>query len=227
MCRGVHPRPVLLLLVAALGLLPACGGGGGNVVHPSLAEAAGENDALAVADSLEALIAAGLDSHADRDFAYRTVRAHAVDTAAYCYARAVVTGRFVQQKGLLGADKVGEVEHYARRSRQLDANFRDGAATRMLGTLYVVAPAALLRHGDSETGIELLEELVEKRPDVLENHLRLAEGYIALGDHEAAKTPLCTAANGRSRLRLDDQALLTQLFKDAGHPRCGKAAAAP
>jgi hypothetical protein len=195
MCRRVRPRPVFLLLVAALGLGPACTSPAQKVVHTSLADAAGENDALAVADALEALIAAGLDTKADRQFAYDTVRARPVDTAAYCFARAVVTGRLVQQKGLLGADKVDEVEHYARRSRQLDPNFRDGAATRMLGTLYVVAPAALLRHGDSETGIELLEELVEKRPDVLENQLRLAEGYIALGDHGAAKGPLCIAAN--------------------------------
>ncbi len=226
MCRGVPPRPVFLVLLAALAVLPACTSPAQKVVHNSLSDAVGENDALAIADALEALIAAGLDTKADRDYAYRAVRTRPVDTAAYCYARAVVTGRLVQQKGLLGADKVGEVEHYARRSRQLDPNFRDGAATRMLGTLYVVAPAALLKHGDSETGVELLEELTEKRPDVLENHLRLAEAYIALGDHDPAKEHLCIAAAGKARLRLDDQALLNQLFKDAGNPRCEKASAA-
>ena len=214
----------LLLLVAALGLLPACfggiGGTHGSAVSSSLSAAARTHDALAVADALEALIAQGNDSSEDRQFAYAEVRAHAVDTAAYAYARAVVTGRLVQHKGLLGADMVGEVEHFARRSRELDPTFRDGAATRMLGTLYVVAPAALLQKGDSEMGLELLEGLVEKRPDVLENHLRLAEAYIALGDVEPAKPHLCRCAADRARLRRDDQSLLAQLLKDAGNPSC-------
>jgi hypothetical protein len=64
----------------------------------------------------------------------------------------------------------------------LDPDFRSGPATRLLGTLYVMAPAVSLEHGDSEGGIELLQGLVQTRPDVLENQLRLAEAYIALHD---------------------------------------------
>jgi len=219
----------ILVLSASLGALPACFGGTtgapGSNVNSALTIAAQTHDALAIADALEELIAQGADTSADRQFAYAQVRAQAVDTAAYAYARAVVTGRLVQQKGLLGADMVGEVEHYARRSRALDPNFRDGAATRMLGTLYVVAPAALLKNGDSETGLELLEELVQKRPDMPENNLRLAEAYIALGDTEPAKPYLCRASAGRARLRRDEQSLLAQLLKDAGNPRCVEASA--
>ena len=47
---------------------------------------------------------------------------------------------------------VRDVERSARRSRELDPGFRDSAATRLLGTLYVIAPASLLKHGDSEAG---------------------------------------------------------------------------
>jgi hypothetical protein len=225
MSRPVPPWPVLFF-IAAVGLLPACGTGSvGAGVHLELTGAAAKDDPLAIADALEDLIAGGRDTPADRDFAYRRVRAHPSDTAKYAYARAVVTGRLVQQKGLLGVDMVGEVEQYARRSRELDPDFRDGAATRMLGTLYVVAPAPLLRHGDSETGLELLISLVEKRPDVLENHLRVAEAYVALGDPEPAKPHLCIAVAGKARLRRDDQALLAQLLKDAGNYRCEGAAA--
>ncbi|MDI1436537.1 hypothetical protein [Polyangium sorediatum] len=217
-----------LLLVAALAALPACWGGVTGAQGPAnaaLETAVATKDALVIADALEDLIAAGVDTPEDRQLAYAEVRARAVDTAAYTYARAVVTGRLVQLKGLLGADMVGEVEHYARRSRALDPNFRNGAATRMLGTLYVVAPAALLRNGDSETGLELLEGLVQKDPDVIENHLRVAEAYIALGDVEPAKPHLCRCSADRGKLRRDDQALLAQLLKDAGNPTCPKPAA--
>jgi len=217
-------RPAFLLLVVALSTLPAClgttTGAVGPAINASLIAIAETKDALALADKLEELIENGADTPEDRQFAYDKVRLNAVDTAAYTYARAVVTGRLVQLKGLLGADMVGEVEHFARRSRTLDPNFRDGAATRMLGTLYVVAPAALLRNGDSETGLELLEGLVEKRPDVIENHLRVAEAYIALGDVDPAIPHLCRAQAESAKLRRDDRALLTQLLKDAGNPRC-------
>jgi hypothetical protein len=215
----------VLFLVGSLSALPACffaglSGSQGSHINTSLSVAAETRDALTIADALEELIARGEDTSADRQFAYAEVKAHAIDTAPYAYARAVVTGRLVQQKGLLGADMVGEVEHFAKRSRELDPNFRDGAATRMLGTLYVVAPSALLKSGDSETGLELLEDLVAKHPEILENHLRLGEAYIALGDVEPAKDHLCRCSAERARLRADDQRLLSQLLKDAGNPRC-------
>src|SRR5208337_5415475 len=89
--------------------------------------------------------------------------------------RAAVTGRFIQQKGLRAAALVSDVERSAIESRTRDPEFRNGAATRLLGTLYVMAPASLLSHGNSELGIELLEGQAKEYPDDLENHLRLAE----------------------------------------------------
>jgi hypothetical protein len=190
-------------------------------VHPELSAAAAEQDgALAVSDALEALIANGTDTAADRDYAYRTVSAHAADTAADAYARAAVTGRLVQEKGLRASLQVADIERFARRSRELDPNFRNGAATRLLGTLYVIAPATLLKHGDSETGLELLEGLVEQHPHDLENHLRLAEAYVALGDPSPAVPHLCLCLANKSVLRRDDQALLSMLIAGAGRLPC-------
>jgi hypothetical protein len=177
-------------------------------------------DALALSDALEAQIAAGTDTPADRERVYDEVRANEEDTAAYTFARAAVTGRLVQVRGLLAANLVGDVERYARRSVELDPGFRDGAATRMLGTLYVFAPATLLAHGDSERGIEMLESLVEQRPDLLENHLRLAEAYVALGDPTPARPHLCRCFASKDVLRPDDQALLARLANDAGPLGC-------
>jgi hypothetical protein len=189
-------------------------------VHTALADAAESSDALAVSDALEGLIGAEQATPADRRFAYDVVRRSEQPTAAYAYARAVVTGRLVQQRGLSAARLVPEIERFARRSRELDAGFRDGAATRLLGKLYVMAPAALLEHGDSEQGLTLLEQLVAARPDVPANHLYLAEAYMTLGDPEPAMPHLCRCLALEPPLRPGEQALLRQLVVAAGPPRC-------
>ncbi len=191
-----------------------------KAVHPQLRGAADSGDALAVSDALEALIATGRDTPADREYAYNIVRTHNEDTAATTYARAAVTGRLVQQKGLLAANLVRDVEHDALRSRELDPNFRDGAATRLLGTLYVIAPATLLAHGNSELGLDLLEGLTAAHPNVMENHLRLAEAYITLGDPTPAHPHLCRCLAQKGSLRGEDQRLLTHLVASAGSFQC-------
>jgi hypothetical protein len=210
-----------LAVVAAvcIGLVAGCAARR-SPVHEQLRAAAGQGDALAVSDALEALIAAGQDAPADREYAYEVVQQHTEDTAAALFARADVTGRLVQQRGFLAAHLVPDIERAARRSRQLDPTFRDGAATRLLGTLYVIAPAAVLEHGDSEQGIELLEGLVAAHPEVMENHLRLAEGYITLGDATPARPHLCRCLAAKTQLRRDEQTLLEHLFVDAGSPTC-------
>jgi hypothetical protein len=211
-------RALRLATVAGV-VLAACAGPRGPV-NPELRAVAQRRDALAISDALEALIAVGKDTPTDREYAYQAVNAHAQDTAADAYARAAVTGRLVQLRGLLGASLIGDVEHWGMRSRELDPTFRDGAATRLLGTLYVIAPSSFLKHGDSEQGLELLEQLEAAHPEVLENHLRLAEAYIALGDHAPAEPHLCVCLANRSALRPDEQQLLDQLVRVTGAPDC-------
>ena len=188
-------------------------------IAPSLASAQG--NALALDDALEALIDERSDTPADREFAYKSVLL-APDKGGpeTPYARAAVTGRFIQQRGLRAAGLVAEVERNAELSRTRDPEFREGAATRLLGTLYVMAPATLVAHGNSEIGIELLEGLVAKYPDSLENHLRLAEGYLALGDTKPALPHLCLCLSKKEELRASDQALLDELVVGAGMPGC-------
>jgi len=169
-------------------------------------------DCLAVSDELEALIEAGTDTSDARAAAYDKVRQAPCEGVGQSFGRAAVTGRIVQQKGLLAANLVRDVEFYARRSRDLEPGFRDFASTRMLGTLYVLAPAALLKHGDSETGLEMLETLAHDHPTVPENHLRLAEAYVSLGDNASARPHVCDTLAVRTKLRRDDQNLLNQLF---------------
>ena len=224
--RGIDVGPAFLVVAACLCLGSACATRRG-AVHPELRAAGKRQDALAVSDALEALIASGHDTPADRHHAHDIVRAHEEDTAPSLFARAAVTGRLVQHEGLLGANLVPEIERCARRSRELDPDFRDGAATRLLGTLYVMAPAMLLEHGNSEVGLQLLEGLVQVHPEVLENRLRLAEAYIALGDPAPAAPHLCRCLAGKATLRPDDQVLLRQLVDDAGLPPCAPTTGAP
>ena len=86
----------------------------------------------------------------------------------------------------------------------------------------MLAPSTLLSHGDSEKGLEMLERLCKRHPETLENHLRVAEAYIALGDPEPATPHLCRCERERASLRPSDQRVLDKLTQDAG----GKAALA-
>jgi hypothetical protein len=188
-------------------------------IAPSLVSARG--NALALHDALEGLIDQRSDTPADREFAYASVlQAPDKGGPETPFARAAVTGRLIQQRGLLAAGLVTDVERNAELSRTRDPDFREGAATRLLGTLYVMAPATLVSHGNSEIGIELLEGLVVKHPDSLENHLRLAEAYLALGDTKPALPHLCLCLARKDELRPSDQALLDQLVAGTGMPGC-------
>ncbi|MBA3493556.1 MAG: hypothetical protein H0T87_05405 [Gammaproteobacteria bacterium] len=205
----------------ALAVLAGCTAAGPvRPSHPELVALVEDGDALALSDALEELIAAGLATLTDRQYAWAIVSKQHADTAAAAFARAAITGRVVQEQGLRAAKLVGDVEEYARRSRALDPHFRDGAATRLLGTLYVIAPATLLDHGDSETGLELLKQLTAQHPDVPENHLRLAEAYVTLHDPDPARPHLCFCLAHPTALRPDDLALLKGLIEETGSLTC-------
>lgn len=188
--------------------------------HDEIEEVAKSRDATALCEAVEVLIDQRRDRRADREYAYDEVRKYSEETAAYYYALASITGRLVQERGLLGAPQIREMERAAEKSRAMDPTFQNGAATRLLGTLYVFAPATLLEHGDSETGLELLEQLTEERPDVVQNHLRLAEAYIALSDPAPATPHLCLCLAKRAQLRPDEQRLLDQLVRTVGPVHC-------
>ncbi len=198
-------------------------------MRPELTKAA--TSALSLSDALESLIERGADSEDDRDLAYDLVRKLPTDTAGDAFGRAAIAGRVAEKKGaiaLFSTDKnpsslVGEAEEFAIKSRDLDPSFRDGAATRMLGTLYVLAPADMLKHGDSEDGLAMLEGLAKAKPDVLVNQLRLAEAYVALGDKEPAHEPLCRCQAERAKLRRDDQALFDKLANELKPLHCAPA----
>jgi len=204
-----------LVFAVGIGLLTT-GCFGVIALRPEFRAAAARRDAIAIADGLETLIDGNRDTSNDREAAYNAVRQWPSRTASYAFARASLAGRLAQVKGLSAIGLVREMERWARYSIKLEASFRKGAATRMLGTLYVLAPASLLDHGDSEEGLELLEGLLDKHPEDIENHLRVAEGYISLDDPEPAYPALCRCIAMRSSLRASDQRLLAHLIEQVG-----------
>ena len=199
-------------LVALAGCRPQ-----GPVDNPTFNEASEARDPIAVYEALEALIEAQKDTKDDREDAYAVISGLPDDgSAAYAFARAAVAGRLAENRGLQAGGLVGEAEEYARRVRDKDPDFRDGAATRMLGTLYVLAPSRLVSHGDSETGLEILEEEVEAHPGRASSRVRLAEAYIALGDPDPATEHLCRARAAQSDLGVGERRLLARLIEEVG-----------
>lgn len=208
-----------VLLAFALTGLAACA-----VLRPAgyadFKTAVTKGDAIQIYDTLEALIAKDDDTRTDRKNAFKPLKDRNEDTASFQFAWAAVAGRLVQQKGLLAVGLVKDIEKHARRSVELDPNFRNGAATRLLATMYVVAPSSFLEYGDSELGLEMLEGLVQKYPNDPENHLRTAEAYIALNDPAPAGPHLCVCIAVKHTMRKDDQKLLENLIADAGQVNC-------
>ena len=212
---------IVSVLVVFAALMFACSPSNAPVRGPVDATLRSANlPILAVADALEALVARGADAHADRQFAYQRVLSQPVVTAQDALGRAIIAGRLAQISGLSAPGLVAEVERNARRSAELDPEFRAGAAQRLLGTLYVMAPAALLSNGDSEAGLELLEAVVKRYPEHVANRLRLAEGLVSLGDPRPARPHLCYCAAHRAALRPDERKLLGELFEQSHLSQC-------
>lgn len=210
---------MLVAASAGMGCKPSA-----DLNNPSFA---GTHSAFEVYERLEALIDAQKDSKQDREDAYALVVKQADTSPEYYFARAAVAGRLAENRGLQALGLVTETEDYARKVRAIDPDYREGAATRMLGTLYVLAPPSLVKHGDSETGLELLEAEVKAHPERLISRLRLAEAYIALGDPEPAKEHLCLVQRDEAKLSAGDRRLLTKLVADAGKLECAAAAPQP
>ncbi len=198
------------------GAVAAVNGCVGSVLPPTLAPAAARHDALALSDGLEAMIDAQKDKPEHRWGAYDEVCKWPQQSAEYAFARAALAGRVAQLEGVRAIGLIGDMEAWARKSIQRDPNFRHGAASRMLATLYVLAPGSMVDHGDSEVGLEMLETLHQKYPQQLETTLRLAEAYIALDDHEPAYPLLCECLRHTTALRPDAQRLLAKLTDAAG-----------
>ncbi len=173
-------------------------------------------EALAVLDALQKKIDDESETKADRKQAHEKILEWDDGSAEYAFARAALAGRRAQAQGMKAGGLVEEAEAYALKSIEKDPELREGAAQRLLGSLYVLAPGRMVKHGDSEKGLEMLEKDVEAHPERADSHLRVAEGYIALDDPEPAFSHLCFCLGAKDSMGGEDQRLLAQLIKDVG-----------
>lgn len=205
-------------ILAGLVLVAGCQPAPGSTATPpstGATQPAEPGDYLEVYESLEQAIAAGSDTEDQRQQALEQVRAIPDDdSAAYAFVRAAITGRVAELRGVKAGKLVTEAERWAKTSIDRDPAYRDRAASRMIGSLWVMAPPRLLEHGDSEEGLTLLESLVVENPDVPENALRVAEAYVFLGDPDPAVPFLCHVRAKRDALRADDRALYDRLVEE-------------
>jgi hypothetical protein len=210
MPSGVRRLMLVLVSATACGPKPAADG----QTKPPEAAA---RDPLAIYEALEAKIAEGKDSEQDRSDALSEASGIADDqSAAYAFVRAALAGRVAENRGAKAGKLVTESEGWAMKSIERDPEFRDRAATQLLGSLYVMAPGRLVEHGDSEKGLEMLEKLVASKPDEPRYRLRLAQAYVHLGDDEPAHEHACASLAGRAKLRGDEQKLLDALVTELG-----------
>jgi hypothetical protein len=61
--------------------------------------------------------------------------------------------------------------------------------------------------------------VVKRFPEHVPNRLRLAEGFVALGDPAPARVHLCFCVAHRAALRPDEQKLLRDLLEQS-HQQC-------
>lgn len=184
--------------------------------NPELATASRQKDVIEMERVLEGMIDSESASDEDREYAYAQAEKTKDDgSAAYALARAGIVGRYAESKGLKALWLIKEIEALALQSIERDPGYEGAAARRMLGTLYVLA-GDHTEKGDSEEGLELLEELVDEDAANPRNRLRLAEGYIFLGDPDPALEHLCLVNENGGELRPSEQRLLARLFGDVG-----------
>jgi tetratricopeptide (TPR) repeat protein len=111
------------------------------------------------------------------------------DDAESAYLQAVNLGLFVQAKGMMAVGRLSELVKLlkvAGKQPQLD----DGGPWRVLGLLYVKAPAWPVGPGDLDQGLDLLKKAVEAYPEHPLNHLFYAEALIADGQKPQARAEL-------------------------------------
>jgi hypothetical protein len=203
-----------MVLLAALSM--GCAACDVIALRPELRAPAARQDALALSEALEKLIDDGRATPDDREAAHKAIKRWSSETPEYAYARASIAGRLAQVRGLTAVFLIHEMEIWGRIAMKLDPKWHDGAARRLLGTLYVLAPANLLQHGNSEEGIDLLQKQVSDYPKDPVNHVRLAEAFVSLNDPDPARPHLCFAQAHEAEMRPTEQKVLKGLVDQLG-----------
>lgn len=98
------------------------------------------------------------------------------------YLAAFLYGMEAEQNPLKGLDLVPLIEQEALLAAELDPRIDFGGPDRILGELYLRAPAFPMSVGDSSRAVERYRRAAAQAPAFVENRLGLAEALFADGD---------------------------------------------
>ncbi|HJX64908.1 MAG TPA: tetratricopeptide repeat protein [Polyangia bacterium] len=105
------------------------------------------------------------------------------------YLQAINLGLYVQVKGLTAIGRLSELVSLLKTS-SAQPEIDQGGPLRVLGLLYVRAPAWPVGPGDLDAGLDLLKQAAAKYPEHPLNHLFYAQALIEADDHAAARREL-------------------------------------
>lgn len=125
--------------------------------------------------------------------AARSAGAAAGDPHA-AYQLAMNLGMHVRLIGIEAVTQIGDIVK-ALRAAGADSAQDQGGPLRVLGMLYLSAPAWPVGPGDPDTALDLLKQAAEKYPSHPQNHLFYAMALAKSGDNAKAAEELTTAAN--------------------------------
>lgn len=116
------------------------------------------------------------------------------------YYLATNLGLAVREHITLAMDNLNRLEGEMKKAVALSPGLDDGGPLRILGTLYLKAPAWPNGIGDRDKAVELLGEAVQKHPNHPLNHLFYAQALWEAGDEEAGPRVKSELALGRKLL---------------------------
>ena len=121
------------------------------------------------------------------------------DGAVHYYLAANL-GLAVRRHPVLAMESLGRLENEMKQAVALSPDIDDGGPLRLLGTLYLKAPAWPNGIGDRDKALELLEKAVKEHPAHPLNHLFYAQALWDDGDEAALNQVKAEFALGKKLL---------------------------
>jgi hypothetical protein len=111
------------------------------------------------------------------------------DDAEAAYLQALNLGLYVRAKGLAAVGRLSDLVALLK-TASAKPDLDQGGPLRVLGLLYVRAPAWPVGPGDLDAGLELLKQAAGKYPEHPLNHLFYAQALIEADDQAGARREL-------------------------------------
>jgi len=140
------------------------------------------------------------------------------------YYLATNLGLAIREQITLAIENLSRLEDEMKRAMDLSPDIDDGGPLRILGALYLKAPAWPNGIGDPDKALELLEKAVKKHPGHPLNHLFYAQALCAEGDEATLSQARAEYALGEKLLAEGSWGFNKEPWKkefDAFQQECG------